>query len=72
MILEATIDASGNVRDVRVLKPLPDGLSEAARDALKQWKFAPGTLDGRPVDVIFNVTISFRLEQDKIPFPGEG
>jgi TonB family protein len=72
VILEATIDASGNVRDVRPLKPLPDGLSEAAAAALKQWKFAPGTLDGRPVDVIFNVTFSFRLDQNKIPFPGEG
>lgn len=72
VILEATIDASGSVRDVRPLKPLPDGLTEAAVDALKQWKFAPGTLGGRPVDVIFNITFSFSLNKDKIPFPGEG
>jgi protein TonB len=72
VILEAVIDASGNVRDVSVLSRAPDGLSEAAADAVKQWKFAPGTVNGQPVDVIYNVTISFSLNKDKIPFPGEG
>ena len=62
VILEATIDRTGHVRNAVVLKPLPDGLSEAALDALKQWTFAPGTLDGKPVDVLFNVTVAFRLK----------
>lgn len=60
VILEAVIDREGNVKDVRVLKPLPFGLDTAAADALRQWKFKPGTLDGKPVDVIFNLTMSFR------------
>jgi TonB family protein len=61
VILEAVIDRDGNVKDVMVLKPLPYGLSEAAVDAVKQWKFKPGTLDGTPVDVIFNLTVNFKL-----------
>jgi hypothetical protein len=28
--------------------------------ALSQWKFAPGTLDGKPVDVQFKLTINFK------------
>jgi TonB family protein len=57
--LQATIDRTGRVRDVQVLKGLPDGLSEAAVDALRQWTFAPGTLNGQPVEVIYNVTLTF-------------
>jgi periplasmic protein TonB len=62
VILEAIIDTQGNVTDVRVLKPLPMGLEAAAMDAVKRWKFKPGTLGDRPVPVIFNLTINFRLQ----------
>lgn len=62
VILEAIIDTQGNVTDVRVLKPLPMGLELAAMDAVKKWKFKPGMLGGRPVPVIFNLTINFRLQ----------
>jgi len=62
VILEAIIDRNGNVTDVRVLKPLPMGLDQAALDAVKKWKFKPGTLGGRPVPVIFNLTVNFRLQ----------
>lgn len=62
VILEAIIDTNGNVTDVRVLKPLPMGLDQAAMDAVRKWKFRPGTLGGRPVPVIFNLTVNFRLQ----------
>jgi protein TonB len=62
VILEAIIDREGNVTDVRVLKPLPDGLDEAARQAVLQWKFKPGTKNGEPVPVIFSLTVNFRLQ----------
>jgi TonB family protein len=62
VILECVIGANGDVRDVRLLKGLRGAtLSYAAMEALHQWKFEPGTLDGKPVDVIFNLTINFRL-----------
>jgi TonB family protein len=62
VILEAMISETGIIDDVRVLKPLPGGLDQAAVDAVKQWTFAPATVDGKPVPVIFNVTINFQLE----------
>ena len=61
VIIEAIIDRNGNVKDARVLKPLPLGLDEAALKAVKQWKFKPGTLHGQPVDVIFIVTVNRTL-----------
>ena len=69
VILEAIIDHTGAVKDVTVLKPLPFGLSEAAVDAVKQWTFAPGTLNGKPVDVLFNLTMNFKLDTPKPPEP---
>jgi len=62
VILEAIIDDEGNVSAVRVLKGLPMGLAESAVDAAKQWKFKPATLDGVPVPVYFNLTVSFSLQ----------
>ena len=62
VIIEAIIDRNGNVTDVRILKPLPLGLGDAALEAVKRWKFQPGTLNGQPVPVIYNLTVNFRLQ----------
>ena len=61
VIVECIIDKNGNVTNVQVLKPLPFGLDQAAADAVRRWKFKPGTLNGQPVDVIFNLTVNFKL-----------
>jgi len=62
VIVQAEIDREGNVVWVHVLKPLPYGLSEAAVDAVRQWRFSPATIDGKPVSVLFNLTTNFRLK----------
>jgi TonB family protein len=62
VILDTVIDHNGVVKDVRVRKPLPFGLSEAAVDAVKQWSFKPGTLNGEAVDVVFELTVNFKLD----------
>jgi TonB family protein len=63
VIVESVIGRDGLVKNTHVLKPLPFGLDQAAVDAVKQWKFKPGTLNGRAVDVIFNLTVNFRLDK---------
>ncbi|MEM1245416.1 MAG: energy transducer TonB [Acidobacteriota bacterium] len=62
VILQSIIDEQGNVTDVSVLKGLPMGLSEAATEAVKQWKYKPATLNGKPVAVYFNLTVNFQLQ----------
>jgi len=62
VIVEAVIDKDGNVDRVKVLKGLDFGLTEQAVEAVKQWKFRPGTLNGQPVDVLFNLTVNFTLQ----------
>ena len=62
VIIETIIDRNGNVTDARVLKGLPMGLDQSALEAVKRWKFHPGTLGGQPVPVIFTLTVNFRLQ----------
>jgi TonB family protein len=69
VIVEVVIDRNGVVQKAYVLKPLPFGLDQAAIDAVKQWRFRPGTLEGVPVDVIFNLTINFKLDTPPPPPP---
>ncbi len=62
VIVQAIIDKDGNVTNVKVLKGLPMGLEEAAVEAIKQWRFKPATLNGRPVTVYYNLTVNFKLQ----------
>jgi TonB family protein len=63
VILELTIKEDGSVSDVRVIKPVSVGLDQAAVDAVRQWRFQPATKDGKPVEVLFNITINFKLPE---------
>ena len=59
MVLELKFPAEPTLG--AVLKVLPFGLDQAAVEAVKKWKFKPGTLNGQPFDVIFNLTVNFKL-----------
>lgn len=61
VILEATIDREGRVRDVRVLRSIPL-LDQAAVDAVRQWQYTPTLLNGVPVAVVMTVTVAFNLQ----------
>jgi protein TonB len=63
VILEATITKEGDVKDIKVLRPQPMGMTEAAVEAVKQWKYTPPLLNGTPVDVIMTVSVNFALSQ---------
>ncbi|HKW64878.1 MAG TPA: TonB family protein [Candidatus Acidoferrum sp.] len=60
--LDALIDASGNVRDVSAISG-PVFLREAAKIALKQWKYEPARLDGQPTAMHLTVTVKFKNDQ---------
>jgi len=60
VIVQTTIDATGKVVNVYPLQG-PQELVAAAVDAVKQWTFEPATLKGKPVPVLFNLTVNFKL-----------
>jgi len=62
VIVETIINKQGEVEQVKVIKGLPLGLSEQAAEAVKKWRFQPGTLNGQPVEVIFTLTVNFNLQ----------
>ena len=61
VILEAVLNTQGAVQSVRVLRSIPL-LDQAAVDAVQQWRYTPGLLNGRAVPVVMTVTVNFRLE----------
>lgn len=60
--IEAIIRRDGTVGSVRVLSAQahPD-FAVAAVDAVRQWRFSPTLLNGQPVEVVVNVSITFSL-----------
>jgi len=60
VILYAVIHADGTVGNVRVLRSVDDRLDHFASAAVAQWKFAPATKNGSPVDVVATFQIPFR------------
>ncbi len=59
--LLAMINEDGSVHDVQVIKGVGGGCDEAAMEAVKVAKFAPGKNAGVPVKVKLSLAIDFKL-----------
>jgi hypothetical protein len=61
VIVEALITKTGCIRSVRLLSqsPFPE-VNGAAILAISQWELSPGMLGTEPVDVIFNLNVTFK------------
>ncbi len=59
VLVRAVIDENGAVADIEVVKGLPHGMTEAAVEAIRRWKFAPATRRGQPVAVYRNLSVRF-------------
>jgi TonB family protein len=59
--LSVVADVDGCAKNIQVNKPIGYGLDEKAVEALKMWKFEPGTKNGTPVPVQLQVSMDFRL-----------
>jgi protein TonB len=62
VVLECTIGKDGVVTETKVLRGLPLGLTEAATDAVRKWRFKASTLNGKPVEVLYILTVRFNLQ----------
>jgi protein TonB len=62
VVLEAVISKEGTIESLRTASGHPL-LSQAALDAVKQWRYKPTLLSGEPVAVVTTVTVTFTLQQ---------
>lgn len=61
VVIRGVVRRDGTIDNVEVIKDLPYGLGEAARQAVSQWRFRAATYRGEPIDVYYTVTVNFRL-----------
>lgn len=61
VVIRGIVRRDGTIDNVEIIKDLPYGLGEAARQAVAQWRFRPATIGGDPIDVYYTVTVNFRL-----------
>jgi TonB family protein len=63
--LSLVVDTNGDISEATVSKSLdPEfGLDAEALNAARQWKFKPGTKDGRPVAVRITLELTFTLKK---------
>jgi protein TonB len=62
VVLELVVTKEGRPAEIRVRRSLdPGGLDERAIAAVSEWRFEPGRLAGRPVDVLVTVYLDFTI-----------
>jgi protein TonB len=59
--IDAVVDTDGNVSTMKVLSG-PAILHRSALDAVKQWRYEPAMLDGKPTTSHLTVIVQFRLQ----------
>jgi len=77
VVLEAEISREGTVENLKVVTGHPL-LTQAAIDAVKQWRYKPIMLNGQPVPVVTTITVNFAFsagglgERGATPTPPSG
>ena len=59
VVLAVSIDAAGEIQDVKVIKGSGGGFESSALEAIKEWKFKPAMLEGKPIPSVVPVAFSF-------------
>jgi len=61
VLLKVVIGTDGLAHDINVVTSPDAGLGVKAAEAVQEWKFEPGTLNGEPVAVQAQIEVNFRL-----------
>jgi TonB family protein len=61
VVLQVVFQATGAIADVKVIRGLPDGLTEKAIEAAKKIRFNPAVKNGTPVSVRGTLEFTFNL-----------
>ena len=63
VVVEASIDADGNVREPYLRISTGTQLDDAAIDAIRQWKYEPLTIDGVPYSIETTIAVVFSMNR---------
>jgi periplasmic protein TonB len=63
VLIEAMISRNGTIENLRVLSGHPT-LAASAKEAVAQWQFRPYILNGKPIEVVTQITVEFKLRAD--------
>jgi protein TonB len=62
VVLQATISTTGRIENLQVVSGDPM-LTQAANDAVRNWRYRPYLLNGQPVEVETTINVVFKLTQ---------
>ncbi|HKT80488.1 MAG TPA: M56 family metallopeptidase [Vicinamibacterales bacterium] len=62
VVLDATVNSSGDVSDVSVVRSPESMLAAAAVDAVRRWQYAPTILNCEPIETHFVVAVNFSAQ----------
>ena len=70
VIVQFVIDETGQVGDIKVVRPVSEELDAEAVRVVKTFpKFEPGRQDGEAVSVFYTLPVMFKLQGDPMPQP---
>ena len=62
VLLQAVISTEGVPLSLKVISSPDPALSQAAKDAVEEWRYDPTLLNGQPIEVVTTVAVRFHLE----------
>jgi TonB family protein len=62
VVLRVVLKSSGEIGDIKVIKDLPDGLTEECIRVAREMKFEPAMKDGNPVSQYTRVEYTFSVD----------
>lgn len=69
-LYHAVIGADGRPEQIAVARPIGFGLDESAVAAIRNATFQPATKDGKPVPVLLDLVVEFRIYSKRTNVPG--
>lgn len=60
-LFRTVVDAQGKPTEIAIARPIGFGLDEKAVEAIRKSRFAPAMKDGKPVPVVVDLVVTFRI-----------
>jgi TonB family protein len=62
VVIQAIVNTDGSVGSAAVVRHSDPGFDETALTAVRQWRYEPATLHGKPVRVYLPIFVNFRMD----------